>query len=265
VMRASACCSRAVYRLSEQKLHGSQIPRAAVDQRCLGPAQGVGAKPPRVKPDACHPVGKEASILAGCHRPIAPTTPSEQILTWPLAGLLQEVVNGMPGLIRQLEFDWSPGLLLPDDRTIDRIAIRSDIFDPQGDDVATTQLAVDRKIEKGKVAGLSFDQEPGSDRPDLVWPQRRFGPDQLALVPGCAASFSGEAVFVRHDRTARFMRHRACVSDAQIMSAFRACGRGVSLGRLRSAANDRKRTSLDRTSAFKLKKREDCNRRFERC
>jgi hypothetical protein len=170
--------------VAEQELDGSQIPRAAVDQRCLGPPQGVRAENPRVKPDACHPLGKKTSILAGCHRPIAPAAPSEQILAWPLAGFLQEVVNGLPGLIRQLELDRSPGLPLPDGRTIDSIAIRSDIFDPQGDDVATTQLAVDRKVEKGKVAGPSFDQEPGSDRPDLVWPQRRFGSDQLALVPG---------------------------------------------------------------------------------
>jgi len=117
----------------------------------------VGAKHSRIKPDACHPVSKKASILAGCHRPIAPPAPSEQILTWPLAGLFQEVVNGLPGLIRQLELDRPPGLLLSDGRTIDRIAIRSDVFDPQGDDVATTQLAVDCKVEKGKVAAPSFD------------------------------------------------------------------------------------------------------------
>jgi hypothetical protein len=102
------------------------------------------------------PVRNKASILAGCHCPIAATAPSKQILTWPVAGFLQEIVNGLPGLICQLELDRSPGLLLPDGRTIDRIAIRSDIFDPQGDDVATTQLAVDRKVEKGKVAGSSF-------------------------------------------------------------------------------------------------------------
>ena len=95
--------------------------------------------------------------MAGCHRPIAPPAPSEQILTWPLAGLFQEVVNGLPGLIRQLELDRPPGILLSDGRTIDRIAIRSDVFDPQGDDVATTQLAVDCKVEKGKVAAPSFD------------------------------------------------------------------------------------------------------------
>jgi len=220
--------------VAEQELDGSQIPRAAVDQRCLGPPQGVGAKHPRVKPDACHPVSKKAGILAGCHRPIAPTAPGEQIVTWPLAGFLQEVVNGLPGLIRQLELDWPPGLLLSDGRTIDRIAIRSDISDPQGEDVATTQLAVDRKVEKGKVAGPSFDQESGSDRPNLVRPQRRFGSDQLTFVPWCAASIGGEAVFVRHERTPLFVRVPSVRCDAQTVSAFRGLRpwgrRGAALG-----------------------------------
>jgi len=96
--------------VAEQELDGSQIACAAVNQRCLGPAQGVRAKHPRVKPNACHPVGEQASILAGRHRPIAPRAPSEQMLTWPLAAFLQEIVNGLPGLIRQLELDRSPGL-----------------------------------------------------------------------------------------------------------------------------------------------------------
>jgi hypothetical protein len=168
--------------VAEQELH--EIAYTAVDQRCLGPAQGVRAKHSRVKPDACQPVGEQASMLAGCHGPIAPMAPSEQILTWPLAGLLQEVVNGLPGLIRQLELDRSSGLLLPDDRTIDRIPIGSDIFDPQGDDIATTQFAVDGKVEKGKVPRPSFDQEPGSDRPDLVRPQRRLAPISFPLFQG---------------------------------------------------------------------------------
>jgi hypothetical protein len=125
--------------------------------------------------------------LAGCHRSIAPTAaPSEQILTSSLAGFLQEVINGLPGLIRQLELDRPAGPLLPDGRTIDRIAIRSDIFDPQSDDVAATQLAVDRKVEKGKVAGPSFDQEPGSNRIDQTWFGRSGGlaPISLPLFQG---------------------------------------------------------------------------------
>ena len=59
------------------------------------------------------------------------------------------------------------------------------------------------------------------DRPDLIWPQWRFGSDQLALVPGCVASFGGESVFVRHDRTPRFVRVPSMRDDAQMMSAFR--------------------------------------------
>jgi hypothetical protein len=40
------------------------------------------------------------------------------------------------------ELDRSPGLLLPDGRTIDRITNRSDVFDPQIGDVATISLQV---------------------------------------------------------------------------------------------------------------------------
>ena len=111
-----------------------------------------------IKPDACHPICKKTGILAGGHG-LARAAPSvEQVFARLLSGLLQEVVNGLPGLIRQLELDRSPGLFLSDGRAIDRIAIRSDIFDLQGDDVATTQLAVNREVEKGEVAGPSFDQ-----------------------------------------------------------------------------------------------------------
>jgi hypothetical protein len=62
--------------------------------------------------------------------------------------------------VRQLELDRSPGLLLPDARTIDRIAIRSDIFDPQGNDVATTQLAVDRR-SRVRIAQTWFGRNGG--------------------------------------------------------------------------------------------------------
>jgi hypothetical protein len=55
--------------VTEQELHGSQIPRASVDQRCLSPAKRVGAKHPRVKPDACHPVQQEGEHIGGSSSP----------------------------------------------------------------------------------------------------------------------------------------------------------------------------------------------------
>jgi hypothetical protein len=42
---------------------------------------------------------------------------------------------------------------LPYGRAIDCIAIPSDIIDLQGDDIATTELTVDGKIEQGEIAG----------------------------------------------------------------------------------------------------------------
>jgi hypothetical protein len=41
--------------VAEQKLHGTQFARSAVDQRGLCPAQGVGAEQMWVQPDAGHP------------------------------------------------------------------------------------------------------------------------------------------------------------------------------------------------------------------
>jgi hypothetical protein len=104
------------------------------------------------------PIGKKAGVLTGRHGPTRSTASSEQVLTRLLAGCLKEVVNGLAGLISQLELHRSPSLLLPDDRAIDCITIWGNIFDLQGYDIATTQLAEDGKIEQGKVSGPLFDQ-----------------------------------------------------------------------------------------------------------
>lgn len=119
--------------------------------------------------------------------------------------------------------------VLSDDRTIDGIAIRSEVFDPLGDDVATSQLAIDRKVEQGKVAGPSFDQEPASDRPDLVWPRWRLAPISLPLFQGVrrrwwrgclrqACSYSLVSKGIEHARW-----HRLCLLSET-------CGRGGAVG-----------------------------------
>ena len=53
-----------------------------------------------------------------------------------LAGSFKEVIDGLSSLIGQLELDGAPRLLLPHDRAINCITIWSDIFDPQGNDIA---------------------------------------------------------------------------------------------------------------------------------
>ena len=60
-----------------------------------------------------------------------------------------------------LDSNLKPGLLLSDGCAICRTATSSDIFDPDGHNVAAAKLAVDRQIEHGKVASSSFDLEFG--------------------------------------------------------------------------------------------------------
>jgi hypothetical protein len=53
---------------------------------------------------------------------------------------------------------------------LDGMAIRSNVIDPDPDKIATTQLAIDRKIEQRQIANLSVDLQPGSDCPDVFLP-----------------------------------------------------------------------------------------------
>jgi hypothetical protein len=51
------------------------------------------------------------------------------------------------------------------------------VFDPEGDDIASPQFAVDDQIEKSRVESSPFDVELGPDRPHVFWAKRWLGPD----------------------------------------------------------------------------------------
>src|SRR5215475_7861358 len=135
------------------------------------------AKQFRIKPDACHPFREKPSILAGRHALAVTLSAREQRFAWLLTGGSEVVIDRLAGLIRELELDRLSRLLLPHHCAIDCIAIRSNILDLQGDDVATTKLAINGKVEHRQVAGSSLDQQSGSDRPNVLWSQWRFGPN----------------------------------------------------------------------------------------
>src|ERR1700693_3693353 len=64
--------------VSEQKLHGSQVAGALVDQRCLCSSEGVGAKEMWLQPDAGNPLGDKACVLPRRHAPSRATPNGEQ-------------------------------------------------------------------------------------------------------------------------------------------------------------------------------------------
>jgi hypothetical protein len=89
----------------------------------------------------------------------------------------------LPGLFGDLKPYRPAGLLLADRRSLNGVSVRGNILDFETDDIATTQFAVDGKIEQRQVALAVRHLKFGAYRPDVFWPERRLRPGQLALVP----------------------------------------------------------------------------------
>jgi hypothetical protein len=53
--------------------------------------------------------------------------------------------------------------------SIRSVPVGGDILDPDGDDVTTSKLAVDRQVEHGEVASAAFDLEFRPNGPDVFW------------------------------------------------------------------------------------------------
>jgi hypothetical protein len=76
----------------------------------------------------------------------------EDIVAQRAAAPLQPRTHRLPGRVHQLELDWPIGLLLHDNGAIPDASARDYIADPDFDDVAAAQFAVDREIEQRSVA-----------------------------------------------------------------------------------------------------------------
>jgi len=103
----------------------------------------MGAENMWVEPDACNPLRDDPSVLPRGHALSQSAPTREQKFAGLLASRLQVGVKGLAGLLGQFESDRTVGLFLAYRRTSDRTPVRSNIFDPKGDDIASPQLAVD--------------------------------------------------------------------------------------------------------------------------
>lgn len=60
----------------------------------------------------------------------------------------------------------------------------ADVAHPKGHQVAAPQFAVQTQVEQRQFSTTLLQLQSSSDRPDVLWTQRRFLSYQLALVPG---------------------------------------------------------------------------------
>jgi hypothetical protein len=77
------------------------------------------------------------------------------------------------------------GLALHHTRAGEQVLVIGHISDPQRDQIAAAQPAVDRQVEQRQVAGLPRHPQACAYCPDLCQLERRLLADQLVLVPGC--------------------------------------------------------------------------------
>jgi hypothetical protein len=75
--------------VTQKQLHGSQIARAAVDQRRFGSAKRVCAEDVWIEANASDPFRHEPSILSGGHAPVRTSPTAEHELAVPLGGGLR--------------------------------------------------------------------------------------------------------------------------------------------------------------------------------
>jgi hypothetical protein len=97
------------------------------------------------------------SVLARCRRLIHRTPTWEQELPWFPPALPQIVVERLPGDLGQLEPIGLAGLAFGDVGPVNGIAVRRHVIRAQGGEIATTQLAADRKVEHGQVARATLE------------------------------------------------------------------------------------------------------------
>ena len=96
----------------------------------------------------------------------------ERILIQCATSSFKPIENGRAGRLEKFELHGRPGLLLDDHGSSPDAAAAHQIADPHFHEVAATQLAVDRQIEKRAISKPLLAFEPKADRPDLLGLER---------------------------------------------------------------------------------------------
>ena len=94
------------------------------------------------------------------------------------------LADSSTGLVGNLELDRPASLLLNDGGAITHSSASEHVIDPQPDEIAAPEFAVDRQIEHWQVARPSVHLQSRTDRPYMFWPSGGFWPIRLPLFQG---------------------------------------------------------------------------------
>ena len=112
----------------------------------------------------------------------------EQVILRLEPGLLDPRLQGFPCRLRDLKLHGALRLVLHDDRSCRRSVSMAHVADPEGDEIASAQLAVDAEVEEREFADPTIHLQADAQRPDVFYLEGGFLPDDLALVSRLALS-----------------------------------------------------------------------------
>ena len=98
-------------------------------------------------------------------------------------GQLDPGLQGVPGGLRYLELHRALGLVLHDDGPRCHLVSMAHVPDFEGDEVASSQLAVDAQVKEREFVHPVFHLETDAQRPDVLELEGCLLLDELALVP----------------------------------------------------------------------------------
>ena len=172
--------------MPEQDLYGAQVARLLVDYRGLGSAERVRDVVLTPKAGSVDSFLHEPSILARADVLSVVDPAREHMVGHRTSSALQPRAQAALGVVEQLELHRPLRLLLDHDGAGTDAAAQHDVADLDLDDVAASQLAVDREVEHGAVAHALLAVEPEPDGPDLL---RLEGPLGSKLPSGVPRRF----------------------------------------------------------------------------
>jgi hypothetical protein len=144
-----------------------------------------------VEPRTLDPGMDDASVLPGREVRLGSEPAREQVAPLPEFDLRQPITDRGPSLLRDFELDGSPCLFLNQGDSVPHPAAGAYVVDLQADEIAASELAVDREVEQSEISFPALQLKPNANGPDIFRLERALLADQAALVPGSRFARNG--------------------------------------------------------------------------
>jgi hypothetical protein len=170
-------------RVSQQDLDRPQVPGGLVDHRRFRAPKRVRPVLGTTESYRVDPLIHEPSILPCAKVPRVVDAARECVVVDGAAAAFEPGEEARSDVGRKIELNRASGLLLNDDRSSSDISPRYKVADLDLHEIAASQLAVDRQVEKRPITKTALPIQEEANSPDLLLRQRSLCADRFARIP----------------------------------------------------------------------------------